>query len=102
MAKYAINNRGGRVSTQQLASALAQRARAIRIGLEWLAAGGHVAVTGEADADTVLLSPGSGEANQYLQKELYIAVRGILEETTAYRQYFARANLESIMESALA
>jgi hypothetical protein len=102
MAKYTINNRGGRVSVQQLASALAQRERAIRIGLEWLAAGGHVAITGEADAESVLLAPGSGEPNQYLQKELYIAVRGILEETAAYRQYFSRANLDSIMESALA
>jgi hypothetical protein len=101
MAKYAINNRGGRVSIQELASATAQRERAIRIGLEWLAAGGHVAVTGDADAGAVRLSAGTGELNQYLQKELYIAAKGILEETAAYRQYFSRANLESIIESAL-
>ena len=95
MTKYAINNKGGKVSIKELASATAQRESVIRIGLEWLAAGGHVAVTGEEDA--VLLSAGSGEANQYTQKELFIAIRGILEETAAYREYFSHAALDSIL-----
>jgi hypothetical protein len=97
MAKYVINNKGGKVSIRELASATAQRERAIQIGLEWLAAGGHVAVSGDADADPVVLAAGKGETNQYVQKELYVAVRGILEETAAYRAYFARASIESIM-----
>jgi single-stranded-DNA-specific exonuclease len=100
LVKYAINNRGGKVLIQELASATAQREGAIRIGLEWLAAGGHVAIGREEDA--VLLSTGNAETNQYLQKEIYVAVKGILEETTAYRDYFSRANLESIMGSASA
>ena len=95
MTKYAIKNKGGKVSIKELASATAQRESAVRIGLEWLAAGGHVAVTGEEDA--ILLSTGSGGANQYLQKELYVAIKGLLEETAAYREYFSRANLESII-----
>jgi hypothetical protein len=100
MAKYVINNRSGRTSIKELAAAAAQRQSAVRIGLEWLAAGGHVTVIGEEDADAVVLSAGRGEANQYLQKELYVAVRGILQETAAYREYFGRADLESIMGSA--
>jgi hypothetical protein len=95
MAKYAINNRNGRVSINELAAALAQRVRAVRIGMEWLAAGGHVTVSGEEDA--LLLSGGNGEANQYLQRELYVAVRGILEETAAYRAHFARADADSLL-----
>jgi single-stranded-DNA-specific exonuclease len=98
MAKYLINNKGGKASIRELASATAQRERAIRIGLEWLAAGGHVTVTDGEDA--VVLSAGNGETNQYLQKELYVAVKGILAETAAYREYFSRANLASIMGSA--
>ena len=39
-----------------------------------------------------------GEANQYLQKELYLAVRGILYETAAYREYVSRAKIESLFE----
>ncbi len=95
MTKYAINNKGGKVSVRELAVASAQRESVIRIGLEWLAAGGHVSIVGEEDA--VLLSTGNGLANQYVKKELYVAVKGILEETAAYREYFARANIDSIM-----
>ncbi len=97
MAKYAINNREGKVSVKELASALAQRESAVRIGLEWLAAGGHAAVSGEDDA--LFLSRGNGEGNQYLQKELYVALKGILEETAAYRAYFARADINNLMGS---
>jgi hypothetical protein len=95
MAKYAINNKGGKVSIKELAVATAQRESVIRIGLEWLAAGGHLSISGEGEA--VLLSAGNGETNQYVQKELYVAVKGILEETAAYREYFSHANIESIM-----
>jgi hypothetical protein len=43
------------------------------------------------DEDEVTLSAEKGEINQYLQKELYVALKGILNETTAYRKYFASA-----------
>ena len=97
MTKYAINNKEGKTSIRELAVATAQRESVIRIGLEWLAAGGHISVLVDAGAEAVLLSPGNGETNQYIQKELYVAVKGILQETTAYREYFARANIEAIM-----
>ena len=87
MAKFVISKKGGETKISVLAAATAQREPTVRIGLEWLAAGGHVAVAGEED--TVLLSAGSGEGNQYVQKELYVAVKGLLEETAAYRNYAA-------------
>jgi Mn-dependent DtxR family transcriptional regulator len=96
MAKYAINNKGGRVSIKALASTMAVRESAVRIGLEWLAAGGHVSIVPEEDA--LILSAGNDEANQYLQKELYVAVNGILEETAAYRMHFARADVHNLIE----
>ena len=95
MAKYVINNRGGRTSAQELAVATAQRVSAARIGLEWLAAGGHVTIVAEGDA--LVLSRGNSEANPYLQRELFVAVRGILQETAAYRAYFAHADLHVLM-----
>jgi hypothetical protein len=97
MVKYAINNRDGRVTLQELATAMASRVSAVQTGLEWLAAGGHVAIVPEEEA--VLLSTGKGEANQYAQKELFVAVKGILQETAAYREYFARADLDALMGS---
>lgn len=96
LCKYVLNQRRGQVNVQELASAMAARESAVRIGLEWLAAGGHLAVTGEEDA--LVLSKGNGEANQYLQRELYLAVKGILEETAAYRAHFARADVENLMD----
>ncbi|MEW6288075.1 MAG: single-stranded-DNA-specific exonuclease RecJ [Chloroflexota bacterium] len=96
LCKYVLNQRKGKVSLQELAAAMAARESAVRIGLEWLAAGGHLAVSGGDDA--LVLTRGNGEANQYLQKELYVAVKGILEETAAYRAYFAKADIHRLME----
>jgi hypothetical protein len=96
LAKYAINQKSGNVTIGELAAATGQREGAIRLGLEWLAAGGHVSIQREDGA--VFLSQGIGESNQYLQRELYIAVRGILEETAAYRAHFQRADAQSLME----
>ncbi len=85
MAKFAITKKGGETSIPALAAATTQRETTVRIGLEWLVAGGHVAITRENDA--VLLLNGIGEGNEYVRKELYVAVKGLLEETAAYRNY---------------
>jgi single-stranded-DNA-specific exonuclease len=95
LAKYVINQKGGTVTVPELAAATSHREAAIRLGLEWLSAGGHVSVTSTEDA--VHLSVGNGELNQYLQRELYLAVKGILEETAAYRAHFMRASVESLL-----
>jgi single-stranded-DNA-specific exonuclease len=96
LTKYVINQKGGKVTVGELAVATGQREGAIRLGLEWLAAGGHVSI--QRDDEAILLAPGNGELNQYLQRELYLAVKGILEETAAYRLHFQRAELERLME----
>jgi single-stranded-DNA-specific exonuclease len=94
-AKYAINQKGGKATVGELAVAMGQREGAIRLGLEWLAAGGHISI--QRDDQAVFLSSGNGELNQYLQRELYVAVRGILQETAAYRAHFQRADAESLI-----
>lgn len=95
-AKYVVNQKGGKVTVGELAVATGQREGTIRLGLEWLTAGGHISI--QRDDEAVLLSIGKGELNQYLQRELYLAVKGILEETEAYRTHFQRAEAESLME----
>jgi single-stranded-DNA-specific exonuclease len=96
LAKFVITQRSGRVTAAELAGATGQCENAIQIGLEWLAAGGHVSL--QKDEDAYLISRGNGETNPFLQKEFYIAVRGILEETAAYRAHFKRANIESLFD----
>jgi len=97
LCKFVLNQRRGKASLRELASAMAARESAVRIGLEWMAAGGHISVTGEEDA--LFLSRENSEPNQYLQKELYLAIKGILEETAAYRAHFARADIDNLMGS---
>ena len=102
--KFTINQRGGKVNIKELAAAAAQRETTIRLGLEWLEAGGHIKVRDEAESPPLLadeisiISEGDGIANPYLQRELYIAVKGLLEETAAYRNYFSRADAESLFK----
>ncbi len=96
MAKFTINQRNGNANISELAAATAQREATIRLGLEWLGAGGHLKVqeeNGEFD-----LAIGDSVANPYLQHELYLAVKGLLEETAAYRNYFARADAKFLFK----
>jgi len=98
LAKFVMNQRAGKVTARELAGVTGQRQGAVQIGLEWLAAGGHISIERLASQDAYVLSKGNGATNQYLQKELYIAVKGILEETAAYRTHFARASVESLFK----
>ncbi|MEN9562060.1 MAG: Single-stranded-DNA-specific exonuclease, partial [Chloroflexota bacterium] len=90
LCKFALNKKDGKTSIHEVAAAMASREIAIELGLEWLAAGGQLSVSIEADA--VLLSKETQEKNPYLQAELFIALRGVLNETIAYRKYFATAD----------
>jgi len=87
LCKYAIKQRGGVATVHELAAAMASRESAIRIGLDWLGAGGQLSVNMEDDA--VGLSAEKQEKNPYLQVELFTALKDILNETAAYRKYFA-------------
>ena len=95
LCKYALSNYGGRTQLVKLAAALSARESAVEIGLQWLAAGGHLSV--DVEEDEVILSAQKPEANPYLQKELYVALKGILNETFAYRKYFFSAKLNSLL-----
>jgi len=87
LCKYALKQRGGKATLHELAAAMASRESAIQIGLEWLAAGGQLGVS--VDEGQVTLSSKKQEKNPYLQAELFVALRGILNETSAYRKFFA-------------
>jgi hypothetical protein len=94
LCKYVINQRGGKVTVHELAAAMASREIAVQIGLEWLAAGGQLSVN--IEEDMVALSAEKQEKNPYLQAELFIALKGILKETSAYRKFFATVDLKTL------
>jgi single-stranded-DNA-specific exonuclease len=89
LTKYALNQRGGQAGLSELVSACAQREITVRLGLEWLAAGGHLSLQVEADA--LHLRSGDQQKNPYVQGELLTAIQGLLREAAAYRAHFAKA-----------
>jgi single-stranded-DNA-specific exonuclease len=95
LIKRALNSSEGRVNVSTLAAATAQRESTVRAGLAWLAARGHVVVLNE-EGDEVNLAVGSQTVSDDLPR---IAARlsALLEETAAYRVYFARATVERLM-----
>ncbi|HET7143397.1 MAG TPA: DHHA1 domain-containing protein, partial [Anaerolineales bacterium] len=97
LCKYTINQRNGKATVHELAAAMASRESAIQIGLEWLGAGGQLSVI--IEEDIVSLSTQGQEKNPYLQAELFIALKGILNETSAYRKYFATVDLKTLFQN---
>ncbi|MDD2922932.1 MAG: hypothetical protein PHQ36_11670, partial [Anaerolineales bacterium] len=98
LCKYALNNYKGKTSVQKLAAAMASRENAVHLGLDWLGAGGHLRV--QIDADEVAIEKGGGVSNPYLQSELFVALRGVLQESAAYRKYFATtADLKNLLKT---
>jgi len=87
LCKFALNKREGKTTIQELASAMASREIAVEIGLQWLVANGGLTVN--VDEGQVTLSDEKQEKNPYLQAELFTALKGILNEASAYRKYFA-------------
>ncbi|HUX78076.1 MAG TPA: single-stranded-DNA-specific exonuclease RecJ [Anaerolineae bacterium] len=95
LIKQALNSSEGRVNVSTLAAATAQRESTVRAGVAWLAARGHVVVLGE-EGDEVDLAPGSRMIGAGLPR-IVAQLSALLEETAAYRVYFARATVERLM-----
>jgi single-stranded-DNA-specific exonuclease len=98
LCKFAMNRRAGKTTIHELATAMASCESAVEIGLDWLAAGGQLAV--EINDDDVTLYAIKLEKNPYLQSELFIALRGVLNETLAFRKFFSTtSDLEGLFKS---
>jgi len=97
LVKFAMNKRGGSVTLAELASTTAQREATVRLGLEWLAAGGYFGL--QTEGQQVHFTAQTSRADPYLQQELFMALKGLLAETAAYRAFLARADRDTIILS---
>jgi single-stranded-DNA-specific exonuclease len=94
LVKFALKDKGGRVSILKLASATAQREAAVRKGLAWMAAKGHIHWDEEND-DLVLKEGGKSTGDKVV--EITRQLESILHESSAYRTHFARAKAEDLV-----
>lgn len=104
LVKRAINAEGGAATISTLAAATAQREASVRAGLAWLEAKGYISARAdeadEAEDDVLHLAAGDPAAG--VDAEAARALRrlkSLLEETAAYRRYFARADGETLVIS---
>jgi single-stranded-DNA-specific exonuclease len=96
--KHALRTEGGRVELSALAAATAQREETARTGIAWLVARGDVVVL-EERGGAFLLAPGDGQTSDNLST-IVSRLRSLLEETSAYRAYFVRADATTLIDNA--
>lgn len=95
LTKHALRTNEGRVSISTLAAATAQRESTVWAGLAWLTARGYLAVASAGD-DEVQLTAEAGKADADLPR-VTAHLKALIEETAAYRAYFARAEKETLV-----
>ncbi|MBT3337528.1 MAG: single-stranded-DNA-specific exonuclease RecJ [Anaerolineae bacterium] len=95
LVKYTLAKKDGRTEISTLAAVTAQREATIRLGLEWLAAGGQVQVV--VEDDDICLSKPSGAIEKYAQADLFLAIKGLLAEIDAYRKHFHIADAKELI-----
>jgi hypothetical protein len=96
LVKAALSS-GGRVSLLGLAAATAQREAAVRLGLDWLVESGHVSMVAD-EGEEIVLASGAGRPGADVRGTT-VRLRATLEETAAYRRYFARAPADAVLIS---
>ncbi len=89
LARHVLTARQGWVSLAQLAAATAQREITVEMGLEWLAARGFVQVV-ERDEGRLRLAQ-AGAPDPQAQQQAEAGLKYLLQETTAFRAYYLRA-----------
>lgn len=89
LAKFAIQQRAGQVSTAKMAAAAAAREAAVRLGLECLAAGGQLSV--DADEHGLHLGRGTQGVISYALRDLSHGLQTVLDDTRAYRDYYTHS-----------
>ena len=96
LVKYSLAHHQGVVSVRRLAAATGQREAVVRVGISWLEARGHVCVVAKAiDELTLELGEGRPVDRRSLvvnRVSLEAALESLLEETRAYRAYYARVD----------
>jgi len=90
--KYALSHKEGRIVVPELAAAIAHREITIRRGLAWMEAHGDLTLIQEEGEITLVARGGAKNASALARRTAELVA--LLEETAAYRNYFARTGVE--------
>lgn len=94
--KHALKARGGTVTWTQLAGLTAQNISTVRLGLDWMIMRGNIIITAE-DGDSLTLAEG-GIAQSIDKAKSTAQVATALQEASAYRAYFQKADTMTLVE----
>ncbi len=94
LVKRGIRTQAGVVEFCALAGATAHREETVRAGLAWLEGRGDIMVF-EERGNRLRLAPGERAPRAHLTKTV-THLRALLDETAAYRAFFARADAEDL------
>jgi hypothetical protein len=90
LVKFVIKHKAGRTTLDELAAATAQPKATVRLALDYLARRGEVTMEVHPAAE-ISLAAGGAQADEAVAEQLRIRIEQMLQETAAYRAYFARA-----------
>jgi single-stranded-DNA-specific exonuclease len=94
LAKHAISRRGGEIGSTELAAAMASSVATVRVGLQWLAAGGKLGARSVGKVWYLEAGRGSPVRNPQGPKGLLALM---IEEATAYREHFSTVASEGLL-----
>ena len=95
LMKHALNAHQGKVNLTTLAAETAQRETTVRAGITWMQAHGDLTIHSEEGGMLYLSAGGIREENAL--NKLSACLKGLLEESTAYRTYFRNADKDDLI-----
>ena len=96
LVKHALRVREGRVNVPELAAQAGHRELAVRLGLDWLEAKGHIRVE-DVGGIVVELSPGESRDDD-VARHVGAELREALAEAAAYRRFYRRADGSNLVD----
>lgn len=94
LVKFTLTRKSGSTSLPMLAAATGQRQIAVRLGLDWLVAKGHIIYEELAEGE-VFIRPGEGGENE-TTSDISSQLSLVFEETTIFRTYFKQAAFQDL------
>jgi single-stranded-DNA-specific exonuclease len=96
LCKYTINELAGQADIDRMAAAIAQKPEVVLWGLRLLTAKGIITLI-ETDAAILVKRPDGSVTDQTAEQEAAAALKAALTEVAAYRAFFTRSQIDTLL-----